>query len=102
MEHYVATGQVLGKGTDNLEGYTLHDKGYFGTGQLPVFGRGFFDMPHGRSEDWVLLEFRDKLMEVHGDPNVDEDTMWTEFRKKVESSLENRTVSVDGGMDRGI
>jgi NAD-dependent dihydropyrimidine dehydrogenase PreA subunit len=42
MEHYVATGQVLGKGTDNLEGYTLHDKGYFGTGQLPVFGRGFF------------------------------------------------------------
>jgi hypothetical protein len=41
-------------------------------------------------------------MEVHGDPNVDEDTMWTEFRKKVESSLENRTVSVDGGMDRGI
>jgi hypothetical protein len=62
----------------------------------------FFDMPHGRSEDWVLLEFRDKLMEVHGDPNVDEDTMWTEFRKKVESSLENRTVSVDGGMDRGI
>ena len=102
MEHYVATGQVLGKGTDNLEGYTLEDKGYFGTGQLPVFGRGFFDMPHGRSEDWVLLEFRDKLMESHGDQNVDEDMMWAEFRKKVESSLENRTVSVDTGMDRGI
>ena len=30
MEHYVETGEVLGKGTDNLEGYALRDKGYFG------------------------------------------------------------------------
>src|SRR5215472_1649686 len=66
MEHYVATGEILGKGTDNLEGYTLPDKGYFGPGQLPVLGRNFFDMPHGRSEDWVLLEFRDKLAETAG------------------------------------
>ena len=36
MEHYVATGEVLGKGSDNLEGYTLRDKGYFGPGELPA------------------------------------------------------------------
>jgi hypothetical protein len=36
MEHYVETGEVLGKGTDSLEGYTLQDKGYFGPGHLPT------------------------------------------------------------------
>ena len=29
MEHYAETGQVLGKGTHDLEGYTIEDKGYF-------------------------------------------------------------------------
>ena len=32
MEHYVATGDILGKGTPNLEGYELRGKGYFGPG----------------------------------------------------------------------
>ena len=58
MEHYVETGEILGKGTDNLEGYTLPDKGYLGPGRLSVFDKKFFDMPHGRSEDWVLLRIR--------------------------------------------
>jgi ferredoxin len=102
MEHYVATGQILGKGTDNLEGYTLPDKGYFGPGQLPVLGRNFFDMPHGRSEDWVLLEFRDKLAETNGDTSADHDQMWAEFRKRVEATLDKQAVPVDMGMDRGI
>jgi ferredoxin len=102
MEHYVATGEVLGKGTDNLEGYELPDKGYFGPGQLPVFRKEFFDMPHGRSEDWVLLEFRDKLQEVGDDTSIDRNQMWMEFRKKVEASFENQAVPVDMGMDRGI
>jgi ferredoxin len=102
MEHYVETGEILGKGTDNLEGYTLHDKGYFGPGQLPILGREFFQMPHGRSEDWVLLEFRDKLMEMNGDNGHDQEVMWVEFRKKVEASLEKQSVPVDMGMDRGI
>ena len=39
MEHYAETGQVLGKGTHDLEGYTLEDKGYFGPGEMPVFDR---------------------------------------------------------------
>jgi hypothetical protein len=102
MEHYVETGEILGKGTDNLEGYALHDKGYFGPGQLPIFGRDFFQMPHGRSEDWVLLEFRDRLQETAGDANADRNQMWVDFRKEVEKSLSLQSVDVDMGMDRGI
>jgi len=102
MEHYVETGEVLGKGTDSLEGYTLHDKGYFGPSELPVFDRKFFDMPRGRSEDWVLIEFRDKLMEATGEEDSDHDQMWDEFRKKVEGSIAKRSVAVDLGMDQGI
>jgi ferredoxin len=102
MEHYVETGEILGKGTDSLEGYTLHDKGYFGSGQLPSFDRNFFDMPRGRSEDWVLIEFRDKLMEKNSDPSSVHDQMWQELREKVEASMQKRTVAVDMGMDQGI
>jgi ferredoxin len=102
MEHYVETGEVLGKGTDSLEGYTLHDKGYFGPGQLPSFDREFFNMPRGRSEDWILVEFRDKLMEATGRDDVDKDEMWDDFRDRVEASISKRNVVVDMGMDRGI
>jgi ferredoxin len=102
MEHYVETGEILGKGTDSLEGYTLHDKGHFGPGELPSFNAEFFKMPRGRAEDWLLIEFRDKLMETNGDQTTDQDQMWEEFREKVEASLQKRTASVDMGMDRGI
>ena len=62
MEHYVATdGEILGKGTDNLEGFTLRDKGYFGPGKLPKFDRVFFDIPHGTKEEWLFEEFKAKL-----------------------------------------
>ena len=61
MEHYVETGEVLGKGTENLEGFTLRDKGHFGPGELPSFDRAFFDFPHGRTEDWLFEKFKEKL-----------------------------------------
>ena len=61
MSHYVETGEVLGKGTDELEGYTLHDKGYFGPGKLPHFDRSFFEFPHGRRENWLFEEFKKRL-----------------------------------------
>ena len=102
MEHYVATGEVLCKGTDSLEGYTLLDKGYFGPGELPSFDREFFNMPRGRSEDWILVEFRDKLMESAGGGSVDKDQMWEDFRQRVEASISKRSAPVDLGMDRGI
>ncbi|HSA87024.1 MAG TPA: hypothetical protein VLE46_12640, partial [Nitrospira sp.] len=102
MEHYVETGEILGKGTENLEGYTLPDKGHFGAGQLPVFDAKFFDMPQGRSEDWLLIDFRNRLMELDGNTSVDRNQMWAEFREQVETSLKERSMSVDMGMDRGI
>jgi Pyruvate/2-oxoacid:ferredoxin oxidoreductase delta subunit len=58
MEHYVATGEVLGKGTENLEGYTLKDKGHFGPGELPHFNHQYFEIPHGRREDWLFQQFK--------------------------------------------
>ncbi|HXH11786.1 MAG TPA: reductive dehalogenase domain-containing protein [Alphaproteobacteria bacterium] len=69
MEHFVDTGEVLGKGTDALEGYTLEATGatgsktlgYFGPGQLPVFDASFFDMPHGKAEDWAFEVLVKKL-----------------------------------------
>jgi len=61
MEHYVATGEVLGKGTALLEGYTFLEKGYYGPGELPQFDRDFFEIPHGRKEDWLFQQLKDKL-----------------------------------------
>ncbi len=101
MEHYVETGEVLGKGSDNLEGYTLSDKGYFGSGKLPSFEKDVFEMPHGRAEDWLLIEFRNKLMDGENS-EVDKSAIWDEFRGRVEESVERRSVSVDMGMDKGV
>ncbi|MCI0896408.1 MAG: hypothetical protein J4N84_16055 [Chloroflexi bacterium] len=66
MDHYAETGQVLGKGTHDLEGYTLEGKGYFGPGELPVFDRGFFDMPHGTIEDHAFENFKDQAKAAGG------------------------------------
>ena len=71
MEHYIATGEVLGKGTDNLEGYSIRDKGYFGPGELPTFNREFFEMPHGRREEWLFEQFKEKLTK-EGVPSLEE------------------------------
>jgi epoxyqueuosine reductase len=39
-DHFEATGgEVLGKGTEELEGYTLPDRGYQGVGTLPRFDK---------------------------------------------------------------
>jgi hypothetical protein len=62
MEHYVQTGEVLGKGTHLLEGYTFLERGYFGPGELPQFDRQFFEIPHGRKEDWLFQQFKERLM----------------------------------------
>ena len=61
-------------------------------------------MPQGRAEDWILVEFRNKLMEnkaKNGD-GANEDLMWEDFRSKMEESMEDREAPVDMGMDRGI
>jgi NAD-dependent dihydropyrimidine dehydrogenase PreA subunit len=84
MEHYVETGEVLGKGTHELEGYSIEEKGYFGPGELPHFNHDFFEIPHGRSEDVLFKEFKAKLNnhEIPDGPAGDE--ALREFKKEVE------------------
>lgn len=69
MEHYINTGEILGKGSHDLEGYEIRDKGYFGPGELPHFDRELFEMPHGSREDWLFKEFKDKI-EKDGIPSA--------------------------------
>ena len=92
MEHYIETGEVLGKGTENLEGYTLRDKGHFGPGELPQFDRAFFDMPHGREEDWLFKEFKDRL-DKEGVPPEEE---LVGFATEVKKVLEKGDTTFDG------
>ena len=67
MKHYVETGEVLGKNTDNLEGYAFEDRGgYFGPGELPKFDTEFFEIPKGRSEDWLFDQFKQSISEKGG------------------------------------
>ena len=58
-------------------------------------------MPQGRAEDWLLIEFRNKLMDGQ-ESETDKSAVWDEFRDKVEESVERRSVSVDMGMDKGV
>jgi hypothetical protein len=101
MDHYIDTGEVLGKSSPNLEGYTLPDKGYFPPGKLPTFNSGFFDMPLGRAEDWLVDRFKEKLESDEANNNGDKDKLWAEYRQDLERSLELKTLPVDMGMDLG-
>ena len=98
MGHYVATGQVLGKGTHLLEGYTMGEKGYFGPGELPHFTNEFFRLPvHTRSEDVAFQELKQKIRagELQDDPHGT--AVLREFRERVKKYLtpENADTSVD-------
>ena len=78
LEHYAETGQVLGKGTHDLEGYSLEGKGYFGPGEMPVFDRGFFEMPHGDASEWAFDTFKQKAVAAGG---VVSDELLAEFKQ---------------------
>ncbi len=84
MEHYADTGQVLGKGTHDLEGYAIEGKGYFGPGELPVFDRGFFDMPQGDTEGWAFDNFKKQAAAAGG---VISDELMENFRQEVARGL---------------
>jgi ferredoxin len=83
LDHYAETGQILGKGTHLLEGYSLRDKGYYGPGELPHFDKEFFSIPHGKSEDLLFEDLKDQIErgEVADDPHGD--TVLREFKTKV-------------------
>jgi hypothetical protein len=84
MDHYAATGQVLGKGTHDLEGYELEGKGYFGPGELPIFESGFFDMPHGDAAEWAFDQFKEKAKSTGG---AITDDMIEDFKRNMNRSL---------------
>ena len=90
MEHYVATGEVLGKGTDNLEGYAIRGKGYFGPGELPQFDREFFEIPHGRREDWLFEQFKERLNRE----GVPSDGQLNEFAAKVKKVMDEGSTTI--------
>ena len=66
LHHYAQTGEVLGKGTHDLEGYTLPDKGYFGPGELPQFDPEFFHIPEGRLEEWIIGQLKERVRKDGG------------------------------------
>ena len=92
MEHYAETGQVLGKGTHDLEGYEIEGKGYFGPGELPVFDRGFFEMPHGDASDWAFETFKQKASDAGG---VVSDQLLAEFREEVTDAIRRSTDDIE-------
>ncbi len=71
MEHYVSTGEILGKGTEELEGYDIRDKGHFGPGDLPHFDRQTFDFPNGTKEEILFETFKAKL-QANGAPKAED------------------------------
>ena len=87
MEHYVETGEVLGKGINELEGYAMEGKGYFGPGELPHFNTESFNIPHGKSEN-VLFEGLKERLRNHEVPDGSAgDVLLREFKQKVEKVL---------------
>ena len=90
MEHYAATGQVLGKGTHDLEGYTLEGKGYFGPGELPVFEANFFSsMPHGTEFEDTFEQFKKKAQAAGGEIS---DELLDDFRRQMSDHLAKETT----------
>ena len=93
MDHYADTGQVLGKGTHDLEGYELEGKGYFGPGELPVFERDFFSaMPHGDSGEWTFEQFKEQAKASGGEIT---DDLLQQFRDQMTNALAMDATSTD-------
>ena len=84
LDHYTATGQVLGKGTHLLEGYSMRDMGYFGPSELPSFDKNFFtSMPNGNAEDLVFEDLKDKFRAGEVTDGPEGDQILQEFRLKI-------------------
>ena len=91
MDYFVSTGEVLGKGSHNLEGFEIKGKGYFGPGELPSFDREFFDIPHGTKEEWLFEQFKRKVNE---NSDTEEDTV--QFASELKSILSEKSGFVSG------
>ncbi len=87
LEHYAATGQVLGKGTHNLEGYEMYDMGYFGPGELPRFGSDFFHIPEGSRDGFIFENLKEKIASGGIPEGAEGDKVWAEFRQEIRESV---------------
>ena len=99
MEHYLETGEVLGKGSDNLEAFELEGKGYYPSGKVPSFDREFFDMPEGTQEDLVLEELKNELSDSGHLAPIQKEEIWERFRQGVEAGINKKRRVIDMGMD---
>jgi ferredoxin len=94
MEHYIETGgEILGKGTHQLEGYTLEDKGYFGPGELPTFDPEIFDMPHGKVEDVLFEDLKLKLLSNQVTEGAEGDVMLRDFAHRVKDYVKSHDMN---------
>ena len=84
MDHYATTGQVLGKGTHNLEGYDMHDIGYFGPGELPRFDSDFFHIPEGYADQHALEELKAKIVSGEVPDGPEGDKVFAAFRAQLQ------------------
>jgi hypothetical protein len=87
MDHYSNTGQVLGKGTHELEGYELKGLGYFGPGELPRFDPDFFTVPMGTAEGALLDELKEKIQSGMVPEGPEGDSIFREFRHSMEAAV---------------
>ncbi len=87
MDHYANTGQVLGKGTHELEGYELNDLGYFGPGELPRFDADFFNVPVGTAEGSLLDDLKGKIQSGMVPEGPEGDRIFQEFRDNMEAAV---------------
>jgi hypothetical protein len=84
---------VLGKGTPQLEGYTLEDKGYFGPGELPTFDPEIFDMPHGKVEDVLFDDLKLKLLTDAVPEGVEGDAVLRAFAHRVKEYVQSHDMN---------
>ena len=87
MEHYAATGQVLGKGTHELEGFEMQGLGYFGPSEMPSFDTAFFHMPEGYADQYALSQMRAKIEAGEVPEGPEGDKIWAEFIGQLEESI---------------
>ena len=93
MIHYAQTGQVLGKGIRDLEGYTLEYKGYYGPGQMPVFEASFFtEMPRGPVDEAALKVLKQRFVAAGKAFGKD---MIEEFKQEVAKQVETEEANVN-------
>ena len=97
LDHYASTGQVLGKGTHSLEGYEMHDIGYFGPGELPRFDADFFHVPEGTASEYLLKELTDKIHHGEVPAGSEGEKVYSEFRGRLEDA-----VKVDRSIASGV